>query len=74
MHIFASLTDCYHFKHRRNGALHMDVYRLVTQPKGLNVTILWQVNLQPFKEYVLAQKARMLQLQTAIEEERCKVL
>ena len=33
-----------------------------------------QVNLQPFKEHVLAQKAKMLQLQTAIEEERCKVL
>ena len=27
------------------------------------------VNLQPFKEHVLAQKAKMLQLQTAIEEE-----
>ena len=33
-----------------------------------------QVNLQPFKEYILAQKAQMLQLQTALEEERCKVL
>ena len=33
-----------------------------------------QVNLQPFKEHVLAQKAKMLQLQTAIKEERCKVL
>ena len=33
-----------------------------------------QVNLQPFKEHVLAQKANMLQLKTAIEEERCKVL
>ena len=33
-----------------------------------------QVNLHPFKEHVLAQKAKMLQLQTAIEEERCKVL
>ena len=33
-----------------------------------------QVNLQPFKEHVLAQKAKMLQLQTAIEGERCKVL
>ena len=33
-----------------------------------------QVDLQPFKEHVLAQKAKMLQLQTAIEEERCKVL
>ena len=32
------------------------------------------MNLQPFKEHVLAQKAKMLQLQTAIEEERCKVL
>ena len=27
-----------------------------------------QVDLQPFKEHVLAQKAKMLQLQTAIEE------
>ena len=33
-----------------------------------------QVNLQPFKEHVLAQKAKMLQLQTAIEDERCRVL
>ena len=33
-----------------------------------------QVNLQPFKEHVLAQKAKMLQLQTAIEKKRCKVL
>ena len=33
-----------------------------------------QVNLQPFKEHVLAQKSKMLQLQTAIERERCKVL
>ena len=33
-----------------------------------------QVNLQPFKEHILAQKAKMLQLQTALEEERCKVL
>ena len=33
-----------------------------------------QVDLQPFKEHVLAQKAKMLKLQTAIEEERCKVL
>ena len=33
-----------------------------------------QVDLQPFKEYILAQKAKMLQLQTALEEERCKVL
>ena len=33
-----------------------------------------QVDLQPFKEHVLAQKAKMLQLQIAIEEERCKVL
>ena len=30
--------------------------------------------LQPFKEHILAQKARMLQLQIALEEERCKVL
>ena len=33
-----------------------------------------QVSLQPFKEHVLAQKDKMLQLQTAIEEERCRVL
>ena len=30
--------------------------------------------LQPFKEHILAQKTRMLQLQIALEEERCKVL
>jgi len=45
MHILASLTDCYHVKHRRNGTLHIDVYQFVTQPKGLNVTILWQEEL-----------------------------
>ena len=33
-----------------------------------------QVDLQSFKEYILAQKAKMMQLQTALEEERCKVL
>ena len=33
-----------------------------------------QVNLQPFKEHVLAQKEKMLQLQMAIEKERCRVL
>ena len=33
-----------------------------------------QVDLQPFKEHVLAQKAKMLQLQTAMKEEKCKVL
>ena len=33
-----------------------------------------QVSLQPFKEHVLAQRAKMLQLQVAIEEERCRVL
>ena len=33
-----------------------------------------EVNLQPFKEHVLAQKAKMLHLQTAIEGERCRVL
>ena len=27
-----------------------------------------QVNMQPFKEHILAQKAKMLQLQTALEE------
>ena len=29
--------------------------------------------LQPFKEHILAQKSRMLQLKIALEEERCKV-
>ena len=33
-----------------------------------------QVNLQPFKEHVLAQRSKMHQLQVAIEEERCKIL
>ena len=33
-----------------------------------------QVNLQPFKEYVLAQRSKMHQLQVSIEEERCKIL
>ena len=33
-----------------------------------------QVSHQPFKEQVLAQRAKMLQLQVSIEEERCKVL
>ena len=42
MHIFASLTDCYHVKHKGNDTLHIDVYKFVTRPKGLNFTILWQ--------------------------------
>ena len=33
-----------------------------------------QVNLQLFKEHVLSQKSKMLQLQTVVEEERCRVL
>ena len=33
-----------------------------------------QVNLQPFKEHVMARRAKMLQLQVSIEEERCRVL
>ena len=45
MHILSSLTDCYHVKHRRNRTLHIDAYQFVTQPKGLNVTILWQEEL-----------------------------
>ena len=32
-----------------------------------------QVDLQPLKQHVLTQKTKMLQLQTAVEEERCKV-
>ena len=42
MHRFASLTDYYHYKHRRKDILHIDVYKFVTHPKWLNVTILWQ--------------------------------
>ena len=45
MHLFTSWTDYYHVKHRRNGTLHIDVCQFVTQPKGLNVTILWQEDL-----------------------------
>ena len=33
-----------------------------------------QVDLQPLKHHVLTQKTKMLQLQTAVEKERCKVL
>ena len=33
-----------------------------------------QVDPQPVKEHLLAQKAKMLHLQTALEEERCQVL
>ena len=33
-----------------------------------------QVDLQPVKEHILAQKAKVLYLQTALEEERCQVL
>ena len=33
-----------------------------------------QVNIQPFKEHVLAQRSKMHQMQVAIEEERCKDL
>ena len=30
-----------------------------------------QVDLQPVKEHILAQKAKVLHLQTSLEEERC---
>ena len=33
-----------------------------------------QLDLQPLKQHVLTQKTKMLQLQTAGEKERCKVL
>ena len=33
-----------------------------------------QVSLHPFKDHVLAQRAKMHQLQVAIEGERCRVL
>ena len=33
-----------------------------------------QVDLQPLKQHVLTQKTKMLQLQTAVEKERCIVL
>ena len=33
-----------------------------------------QVNLQPVKDHILAQKAKVLRLQNALEEERCQVL
>ena len=32
-------------KHRRNETLPIDVFKFVTQPKWLNVTILWQEDL-----------------------------
>ena len=32
------------------------------------------MDLQPVREHILARKARMLQLQMDLEEERCKVL
>ena len=33
-----------------------------------------EVKTQPFKDHILAEKAKMLQLQTALEDERCKIL
>ena len=33
-----------------------------------------QVDLRPLKQHVLTQKTKMLQLQTAVEKERCRVL
>ena len=33
-----------------------------------------QVDLQPLKQHVLTHKTKMLQMQTTVEEERCKVL
>ena len=33
-----------------------------------------QVDLQPTKEHIQAQKAKVLHLQTALEEERCQIL
>ena len=65
MHIFSSLTDCYHFKHRRNGTLHIDVYKLVTQPKGLNVKISWQEELTMSKRQ--KKKAPVVQEEPEVE-------
>ena len=48
--------------------------QLASLTAELETTKEHQVDLQPFKEYILAQKDKMLQLHTAFEEERCKVL
>ena len=64
MHIFASLTDCYHVKHRRKDTVHIDVYKLVTQPKRLNVTILWQ------EEFTMSRRQKK---KTAVVEEEPEV-
>ena len=47
---------------------------LASLTADLEATKEQQVNLQPFKEHILAQKDKMLQLQTSLEDERCKVL
>ena len=41
---------------------------------ALEVSREQQVDLQPLKQHVSTQKTKMLQLQTAVEKERCKVL
>ena len=66
MHIFASLTDCYHVKHRRNDTLHIDVYKFVTQPKWLNVTILWQEEFAMSKRQ--KKKAPMVEEEPEVED------
>ena len=48
-------------KHRRNHTLYIDVYRFATQPKGLNVTILWK------KELTMSKRQKKKAL--VVEEE-----
>ena len=62
MHIFTSLTDCHLIKHRRNETLPIDVYKFVTQPTWLNVTILWQ------EELTMSKRQR--KKAPAVEEEQ----
>ena len=50
---------------RRNRTLYIDVYRFSTQPKGLNVTILWQEELTMSKR----QKKKALVVEEELEVE-----
>ena len=44
--------------------------QLASLTADLEVAKEQQVNLHPFKDYILAQKAKILQLQIVLEEER----
>ena len=52
-------------KHRRNETLPIDVFKFVTQPKWINVTILWQEELTMSKRQ--KKKAHVVEEELEVE-------